>query len=94
MARPARDLGRIHARGRQGREPGVLDIQTLWQKADDAERRALVEEQLKSVTVFPDHLEVTVTATSALNFLYAEVGPKGSENVRVGGPLSTIRPEH
>ncbi len=64
---------------------GDLDIEALWQKADDTERRVLVEELLKSVTVFPDHLEVSVSGTPALNVLYDEVGLKVSENVRVGG---------
>lgn len=49
-------------------------------------RRVLVEELLKNVTVLPDHLEVTVTGTPVLNVLYAEVGLKGSENVRVEDP--------
>jgi hypothetical protein len=66
--------------------PGDLDIDALWQKTNDAERRVLIEELLKSVMVFPDHLEVTVTGTPAFNALFAEVGLKGSENVRVEGP--------
>jgi hypothetical protein len=63
-----------------------LDIGTVWGAAEDAERRILVEEFLEWVTVFPDHLEVTVTGAPALNVLLSEVGLKGSEIIGVGGP--------
>ena len=46
--------------------------------------RVLVEELVEWVTVYPDHLEVTVAGTPPLNVLYGEVGLKESENVRVG----------
>jgi site-specific DNA recombinase len=62
-----------------------LDIKALWAAAEDAERRVLIEELVDSVTVFPDHLEVTVGGAPPLNVLYSEVGLKESENVRVGG---------
>lgn len=63
-----------------------LDVDAIWMSADDAERRVLIEELVEWVTVFPDHLEVTVTGTPALNVLYGEVGLKESDFVGVGGP--------
>ena len=63
-----------------------LDIEDVWKTADDSERRILVEELVEWVTIFPDHLEVTVTGTPALNVLYSEVGLMGSDFVGVGGP--------
>lgn len=68
---------------------GDLDIDALWQKTNDAERRVLIEELLKNVTVFLDHLEAMAIGTSGFNFLYAEIGLKGLENVRAGGPTSS-----
>jgi len=64
-----------------------LDVDAVWTRADDAEKRILVEELVEWVTVFPDHLEVTVTGTPALNVLYGEVGLKESDFVGVGGPI-------
>jgi hypothetical protein len=46
----------------------------------------LVKEVVEWVTVFPDHLEVTVAGAPSLNVLYGEVGLKGSEIVGVGEP--------
>lgn len=37
-----------------------LDIETVWGAANESERRVLIEELVDSVTVFPDHLGVTV----------------------------------
>lgn len=64
-----------------------LDLPSVWAEADDAERRILIEALLEWVTVFPDHLEVTVTGAPLLNVLFKEVGLKESENVGVGGPM-------
>ena len=62
-----------------------LDIGTVWNAAEDSERRVLVEEFLEWVTVFPDHLVVSVIGAPALNVLLSEVGLKESEIVGVGG---------
>ena len=62
-----------------------LDIETVWGAAGESERRALIEELIDSVTVFPDHLEATVGGPPPLNVLYSEVGLKELQNVRVGG---------
>jgi DNA invertase Pin-like site-specific DNA recombinase len=64
----------------------TLDIDTLWEAAEDRERRVIIENMVESVTVFPDHLEVKIVGSPALHVLYSEVGLKGSENVQVGGP--------
>jgi hypothetical protein len=62
-----------------------LDVDQVWEVATDQERRVLIEELLEWVTVFPDHLEVTVAGTPPLAVAYGEVGLKESENVGVGG---------
>jgi site-specific DNA recombinase len=62
-----------------------LDIDQVWAKADDDERRILVEELIESITVLPDHLEVKVSGAPVLNVLYGEVGLKVPEIVGVGG---------
>jgi hypothetical protein len=66
-----------------------LDIGAVWEAAEDTERRVLIEELVDVVTVFPDHLEVTVGGAPPLNVLYSEVGLKESENVGVGRGSST-----
>ena len=63
-----------------------LDVAAVWSAAEDAERRVLVEEFLEWVTVFPDHLEVSVFGAPPLNVLLSEVGLKVSEIVAIGGP--------
>lgn len=61
-----------------------LDVVAVWTRADDAERLVLVEELVEWVTVFLDHLEVTVTGAPALNVLYGEVGLKEPDFVGNG----------
>jgi len=63
-----------------------LDVGAVWSAAEDSERRVLVEEFVEWVTVFPDHLEVSVIGAPPLNVLLGEVGLKESEIVGVGGP--------
>jgi hypothetical protein len=43
-------------------------------RADDREKRVLVDELVESVTVFPDHLEVNVAGVPRLNVAFDEVG--------------------
>lgn len=62
-----------------------LDVDRAWEAATDQERRVLLEEFLDSVTVLPDHLEVTVHGAPRLNVLLSEVGLKDSKNSGVGG---------
>jgi site-specific DNA recombinase len=63
-----------------------LDIESVWEAADEDERRVLVQELIEWVTVFPDHLEVKVSGAPPLNVLLGEVGLKVPEIVGVGGP--------
>lgn len=46
-----------------------LDVQVAWEAAEDADRRVLGEELVDAVTVFPDHLEVSVAGAPPLNVL-------------------------
>ena len=62
-----------------------LDIETVWNAAEEQERRILVEELIQWVSVFPDHLQVTVSGAPPLHVLYREVGLKQSDSVGVGG---------
>ena len=66
-----------------------LDIEAVWGAAQDEERRILVEELVESISVFPDHLEVTVAGAPPLNVLYQEVGLKQSEIAGVGGAITS-----
>jgi hypothetical protein len=34
----------------------TLDIETLWEAAEDHERRVIIENMVESITVFPDRL--------------------------------------
>jgi hypothetical protein len=63
-----------------------LDMETLWEEADERERRVIVENLLEWIRVFPDHLEVKVAGSLTINVLYSEVGLKVPENVGVEGP--------
>ena len=67
-----------------------LDLEQLWAAASEQERRALVEEMLEGVDVFPDHLEVAVFGAPRLNVTLAEVGLGGRESqiACVGGGTS------
>jgi hypothetical protein len=62
-----------------------LDVERVWEAAEDQERRVLVVELLEWVTVFPDHLEVSVAGAPPLNVRYSEVGLRESQIVGVGG---------
>jgi hypothetical protein len=67
-----------------------LDVDQVWEAATDQERRVLIEELLDRVTVFPDHLEVTVVGAPPLAVAYGEVGLRESENSGVGGGTPTV----
>ena len=72
--------------------PGVLremDVDELWEEASEQERRVLVEELLEAVSIFPDHLEVTVAGVPRLNVTLEEVGLKARvwQFVGVGGGI-------
>jgi hypothetical protein len=65
------------------------NIDRLWAKASDVERRVMVEEWVDSVAMFPDHLEITVSGAPRLNLLLGEVGLTGGggSSVSVGGGI-------
>jgi hypothetical protein len=69
-----------------------LDIDRAWAAATASERRILIEELVESVTVLPDHLEVTVSGAPRLHVRYQEVGLKESGPDRVGGPTCNFAP--
>lgn len=64
-----------------------MDIDRLWEAATEDERRVLVQELVREVRVFPDHLEVTVEGAPKLNVTLEEVGLKTSQlhSCGVGG---------
>ena len=63
-----------------------LDMEAVWAEADEGERRIFVENLVEWTKVFPDHLEVKVVGSPAINVLMSEVGLKVPENVGVGDP--------
>jgi hypothetical protein len=60
-----------------------LDLEAIWAKATQDERRVLVNELLEEVALFPDHLEVVVAGAPRLNVTLEEVGVQ-SHGVRGG----------
>jgi hypothetical protein len=57
----------------------------VWAEATDDERRVLIEELVGVVSVFPDHLEVTISGVPALNVTLRRLGLKQSSIGGVGG---------
>jgi len=55
------------------RDP-AFDFETIWDHANDKERRVLVEELIETVTIYADRLEVTVTGAPPLLVTLDEVG--------------------
>jgi len=55
-----------------------LDVESVWQEANESERRVLVDELVEEVAVFPDHLEVKVVGAPRINVTLGEVGLKVS----------------
>lgn len=67
-----------------------LSIGDVWEEATDRERRVLVEELVESVSLFPDHLEVTIAGVPKLNVTLQEVGLRETLSSRgVGGATAT-----
>lgn len=65
-----------------------IDIHTVWDEADDRERRVLIEDLLDAVYVYPDHLRAVTCGAPPLEVELTEVGPRPRQDrtVRVGGP--------
>ncbi len=90
-AKPLRPL----VNGLTGIAPALADVdrKLMAQLHDELEISVtyLIEQLVDGVSIFPDHLEVTVTGAPPLNVLYQEVGLKESGFVGVGGPSRTFR---
>jgi hypothetical protein len=56
------------------------------------ERRVLLDEFLKEITILPDYIDVNIHGAPPIHVLYQEVGLKESEFDRVGGPTWTRGP--
>lgn len=52
----------------------ALDVDAVWAEATPQEQRVLIEELIEAVTIFPDHLEVTVVGAPVLKVALPEVG--------------------
>lgn len=63
----------------------TLDVDLIWKAATDQERKILIDNFVESITVFPEHFEITIAGSPPLIVLPGEVGLKHSENVGVGG---------
>ena len=75
------------------RDP-AFDFDTIWENANDKERRILVEELIEAVTIYEDRLEVTVTGAPPLLITPGEVGLRdpGTGPVVSEGGLEPPRP--
>jgi site-specific DNA recombinase len=63
----------------------TLDVDVIWKAATDLERKILIDNFVESITVFPEHFEITIAGSPPLIVLPQEVGLQHSENVGVGG---------
>jgi DNA invertase Pin-like site-specific DNA recombinase len=62
-----------------------LDIDRVWSVGTEVERRVLLDEFLREITVLPDHLEVAVSGALPVTVCYGEIGMKESGFGGVGG---------
>lgn len=62
-----------------------VDLEELWDAAETTERRALVDELLADVTVYPDRLQVTIHGAPPLNVGFEEVGLKAPADSKLSG---------
>jgi hypothetical protein len=68
-----------------------LDVELVWFAAEEQECRVLVEESVEWVSVFPDHLEVTVSGGTSPTCPLPGGWLKESDFVDVGGGLQRLR---
>ena len=75
------------------RDP-AFDFDTIWDHANEKERRVLVEELVETVTIYADHLEVTLTGAPPILVELDEVGLRspGTGSVVSKGGLEPPRP--
>ena len=72
-----------------------VDITTVWDEADDRERRVLIEDLVDAVYVYPDHLRVVACGAPPLKVELTEVGlrpPAGMGTFVSEGGLEPPRP--
>jgi site-specific DNA recombinase len=72
-----------------------IDITTVWDEADDRERRVLIEDLVDAVYVYPDHLRVVACGAPPLKVELTEVGlrpPAGMGTFVSEGGLEPPRP--
>jgi hypothetical protein len=67
----------------------ALDIERTWAAATEVERRVLLDEFLKEITVLPDYIDVNIRGAPPIHVRYQEVGLKESGPDRVGGGTPT-----
>jgi hypothetical protein len=70
----------------------ALDIERTWAAATEVERRVLLDEFLKEITVLPDYIDVNIHGAPPIHVLYQEVGLKESDFDGVGGPTGNRSP--
>ncbi len=62
-----------------------LDIDEIWQEADERERWVIASDLLDEISIHPDHLEVKVAGAPRINVTLQEVGLTGGSGFyRVG----------
>lgn len=70
----------------------ALDVERSWAAATEVERRALLDEFLREITVLPDYIDVNVHGAPPIHVLYQEVGLRESNFNAVGGGTCNFVP--
>ncbi len=70
-----------------------LDLDTIWEAANDDEKRTLVTELVEAIIVYPDRLQVTINGALPLTVDFEEVGlrPAGMRTMVSKGGLEPPR---
>jgi len=67
-----------------------MSIEDMWEEAAEREKRVLVGELIEKITLFPDHLEVSIAGAPKMNVTLQEVGLRaGLQSRGVGGASAT-----
>ena len=59
-----------------------VDIDAIWNEANERERKLLVNEIIETVNVHADHLQVTINGAPPLTVNFSEVGLRGPAGMR------------
>lgn len=77
-----------------------LDIEEIWEEADEKERWIIASDLLDEIRFYPDHLEVKVSGAPRMNVSLREVGLTGGssfygvgERTRTSTPLRALGPQ-